>query len=47
LSKEELDSIEKLTAPAPIYPAWFQARTEDQVTRQALENGIPQPLKAA
>jgi len=47
LSKEELDSIEKLTAPAPIYPAWFQARTEDQVTRQALENGISQPLKAA
>jgi aryl-alcohol dehydrogenase-like predicted oxidoreductase len=47
LSKEELEEIEKLTVPAPIYPAWFQTATADQVTQQAIEQGVPEKRKAA
>jgi aryl-alcohol dehydrogenase-like predicted oxidoreductase len=47
LSSEELGVIEKLTAPAPIYPSWFQAATDDKVTRQALEQVDLEKPKAA
>jgi aryl-alcohol dehydrogenase-like predicted oxidoreductase len=47
LPHAELEIIEKLTLPAPIYPAWFQTATADPVTTQALAQGITDKAKAA
>ncbi len=33
---EDLQVLDKLTAPMPIYPAWFQSATLDQKTKDAL-----------
>ena len=39
LSAEELAGLDKLTAPLPIYPHWFQAFATDAVVRDALATG--------
>ena len=36
LSAEEIKELDRLTVPAPIYPAWFTARTADAPATQAL-----------
>jgi len=42
LSNEELQLLDKLTAPATIYPSWFQSATVDQKVKEALSAEIPQ-----
>jgi len=41
LLPEELTELDQLTAPAPIYPNWFQERTLDATSRDALTQGLP------
>jgi aryl-alcohol dehydrogenase-like predicted oxidoreductase len=36
LSKDEVAALDAVTAPAPMYPNWFNEKTADAVTRQAL-----------
>lgn len=36
LSNEELQLLDKLTVPPPIYPGWFQSATVDQKVKEAL-----------
>jgi len=40
LSGEELDLLDKLTAPTPIYPNWFQAATMDPRVKEALSSEV-------
>jgi diketogulonate reductase-like aldo/keto reductase len=49
LSPEEVERLDKLTAPTPIYPGWFQDATGDQKSRDALAHrisGRPEPVAA-
>jgi len=36
LSPQEVEELDKLTAPSPVYPNWFQAATLDTAVRDAL-----------
>jgi aryl-alcohol dehydrogenase-like predicted oxidoreductase len=36
LSSEELNELEQLTKPSPVYPNWFQEKTQDTAVTQAL-----------
>jgi diketogulonate reductase-like aldo/keto reductase len=36
LTADEVTGLDKLTAPAPIYPNWFNERTVDAVATKAL-----------
>ncbi|HXY49375.1 MAG TPA: aldo/keto reductase [Terriglobales bacterium] len=36
LSAQEVEELDKLTAPSPVYPNWFQAATLDSAVRDAL-----------
>jgi aryl-alcohol dehydrogenase-like predicted oxidoreductase len=47
LSATEMAELDKMTAPAPLYPGWFQAVTRDEVSAKALAGEIPAPQKAA
>ena len=47
LSNEELELLDKLTVPAPIYPGWFQAATLDAKTKDALSPQVAQEHQAA
>jgi len=38
LTAEEMKELDDLTAPAPTYPGWFQARTLDQPVADALKH---------
>jgi aryl-alcohol dehydrogenase-like predicted oxidoreductase len=38
LSAEELAALDKMTAPAPLYPNWFNQRTLDGPTAEALKD---------
>lgn len=38
LTKQELATLDEITAPAPIYPGFFNARVVDEPLRQALGN---------
>ena len=49
LSPEEVERLDQLTAPKPVYPGWFQAATDDQKSREALAHrisGRPEPVAA-
>jgi aryl-alcohol dehydrogenase-like predicted oxidoreductase len=47
LTKDELELLDKLTAPSPIYPGWFQSATVDQKAKEALSTDIPHKREAA
>ena len=36
LSKDEVAALDAVTAPTPMYPNWFNEKTADAATRQAL-----------
>lgn len=36
LSREELNELDQMTRPAPVYPNWFHERTGDSIVSQAL-----------
>ena len=36
LSREELNELDQMTKPAPVYPNWFHERTGDSIVSQAL-----------
>jgi aryl-alcohol dehydrogenase-like predicted oxidoreductase len=46
LTASELETLDKLTAPAPIYPGWFHAATLDSTLKQALSDGLGQQREA-
>ncbi len=45
LSADEVAELDQLTAPAPVYPNWFQERTLDATARDALNQGLPTNMK--
>ena len=47
LSASELAELDKLTAPAPLYPGWFQAATQDEVSAKALAGEASASREAA
>jgi aryl-alcohol dehydrogenase-like predicted oxidoreductase len=47
LTRDELEFLDKLTAPSPIYPGWFQSATVDQKARQALSTDMSVKGEAA
>lgn len=46
LTPAELDTLDKLTAPASLYPGYFHTATIDATLRQALNEGIPEKHEA-
>ena len=49
LSAEEVAELDQATAPTPVYPNWFQERTLDTTSADALREGLPtqpEPVKA-
>lgn len=46
LTASEVDRLDKLTAPAPIYPGWFHSATLDSTLSQALSSGIGENREA-
>lgn len=45
LSADEVAELDRLTAPAQVYPNWFQERTLDATSREALSKGLPANVK--
>jgi aryl-alcohol dehydrogenase-like predicted oxidoreductase len=41
LAADELAELDRLTAPAPVYPGWFNAKVFDAPAREALRGGAP------
>jgi hypothetical protein len=41
LTANELAELDALTAPAPIYPNWFEARTLDPAASAAVKKRMP------
>jgi aryl-alcohol dehydrogenase-like predicted oxidoreductase len=38
LSREELARLDDLTRPQPLYPNWYEAKTKDDLTENALKH---------
>jgi aryl-alcohol dehydrogenase-like predicted oxidoreductase len=47
LSREELELLDRMTAPTPIYPGWFQSKTLDELVKSALSTETSQKRDAA